>query len=516
MKRLWFAFCLVILIIVIAGFGIYRNSTIKLRHAVEQLQAALPPHTTLTYRSAVPAILVGGVTLKDVNFKNGQKTFHAGLIRLGHPQFLRGGALTLSSLILKDTGYTTSKLRLDIQKTTFKHLIIPPAPGQIGNDLTANSMRSLATLLAFNPENLASLRFALTHVKNLKLQFTTPIDTPYKDLTIRNARTDSLKLEGYGQGKRIYGLLRNLSLGINITKNNLNAFGTTLASTLLAPENAKDTSPLPATLSFTFAEGKEGITHLLKHPFKGDSKVTRDFWQKPLDLPWSSTGTVAVDGLKLAFDNVSDKNSALLDHLYISRRNDNNDQKTEISLKGFHIRPSHKINLPFPVNGAEGTFRATLLNRHEDQLWQSDATAHLSLDKIGDVALSSHYSLPYENPFYQPPEALHDFARNLEFNSTILAIHGDHFVDLGLALAEQVTPDLPQEKLREMITHDLADLSGKRPLVAPLADYITDPNNRTLNISLGTLSSAMLSQLPLDAPAETIIDALHVTSIEAR
>ncbi|MDF7673603.1 hypothetical protein PT277_01215 [Acetobacteraceae bacterium ESL0709] len=516
MKRLWFGLSLVILVSVIAWMGIYRNSALKLHHAVEQLQAALPPHTVLTYRSAVPSFLVRGVTLRDVTFKSGHNSFHASFIRLGHPQFLHDGKLVLSSLILKNTGYKTSKLQLDIQKTVFRHLIIPAAPGKLDNDLTANSMRSLATLLAFNPENLASLRFARTHIENLHLQFTTPIETPYKNLTIRNARTDSLTLEGYGLGKRIFGALKNLSLGINITRDNLNSFGTTLASTLLFPEGIQTPSSLPATLSFSSIEGKEGMTRLLQHPFKGDSKVTRDFWEKPLDLPWSSTGSVVINNTKLAFNETSDKNSATLDTLYLSRRDENDSLRTELFLKGFHIRPSHNLDLPFTVNGAEGTLRATLQSRREDQLWQSDATAHLSLDRIGDITLNSHYSLPYENPFYQPPRVLHNFARNLEFNNTIMAIHGDHFVDLGLALARQVTPEIPREQLRETITQDLTTLGEKRSFTAPLADYVRDPHDRTLNVSLGTLSSAMLSQLPLDAPAETIIDALHVTSINAR
>ncbi|QHI95093.1 hypothetical protein GT348_01200 [Aristophania vespae] len=517
MKRPWLALCLIALVFAIAGMGIYRHASLELEHAVERFQAALPKGTVFTYRSASPAFLVRGVTLHDVTFKNGSSSFHAKLIRLGHPQFLPGGRLTLSSLLLKNTGYKTPKLQLDIKKIIFRHLLIPAAPGIIkGSDLTANSMRSLAMILTFNPENLTSLRFSRTHIEALNLLFPKAIETSYNNLTIREAHTESLTLEGYGHGKRVYGMLKNLSLGINLSKNDLNSFGTTFASALLFPKGKNAKTPLPATLSLSYLEAREGTPHLLKRPFKGDSQITRIFWERPLDLPWLNTGYLSVNDLKLAFNKDSVQNSTRLDSLSISRRDDNNGIRTEALLKGFHFRPTQKFNLPFSVNGSQSTLRLTLQNHRENNLWQGDATARLSLNNIGNLTLNSHYNYPDYNPLYKKTGLTRSFAQATEFNNTIITMHGDHFIDLGLAFAQQLEPLETRESLREDIIHNLDKLAEVRSFISPLADFWTDPRDRTLSISLGNISPAIFSKLSPTASAENIIDSLHVTSVNAR
>ncbi|TPW34207.1 hypothetical protein [Oecophyllibacter saccharovorans] len=557
MKRLWLILCLLLITGSVAALGVYRVATLSVTHALERFIAALPPGTTFTYRRARPSFLVRGVTLHDVTFRQGRRAFHARVIRLGHPQYLTHGQLSLSSLLLKDADYGTPQLQLSLERIYFQHLLIPAGrPLLEESDQATASMQSLAEVMRFDPARLATLQFSRLQLLQAAVTFTDnapsatrsaemPAPFALKTLTLKD-----FALEGYGVGTRVQAQLDGLDLTATarltslaqlspvslplllgqpgISQPSLGQPGANQSAVPPTPvaalpsENALQTAPnRPFQLHLDWFTLRDGEMHLLKHPFRGDFHLARRFWQAPAQVLWTDPGNLSWGGLKLRFGTEPDAPQFGVDHMIAIRRQEAANLRTEAQVRGFHFRSN--TPLPFPVNGAASTLRfselSTLPEGGNGQ-WSSDVSLRLNVREAGEIVVEAQTQAPARLPgFFLAPEDVARraekaaFARQSRISSLVISERGDRLIDLIMLALQFRQPDMPASEIRHSLVTTLNQLALTRPLLAPLADYLLNPQNRTLKVAFGALTLEDLHNLPLNSAPEALFDALHLTAL---
>ncbi|MFT9296530.1 MAG: hypothetical protein ABF542_00250, partial [Gluconobacter sp.] len=98
MKRPWLTTSLLAVIAGMSAIGIHHAASVALDRGISRFRASLPVGATLSYSAARPAILARGALLTDVILQNGNMTFRAHTLRLGHPIPTPDGGLTLSHM----------------------------------------------------------------------------------------------------------------------------------------------------------------------------------------------------------------------------------------------------------------------------------------------------------------------------------------------------------------------------------------------------------------------------------
>lgn len=543
--------------------SIYRESYSDLARALKAFQAALPPGAEITWRRANPNFLVRGATLHDVTFRYKTIHFHARSVRFGSPQARQGGNLSLSSLLIKEPGYANSDMHINMSQLLFRHLMIPSDDDRLVNsDITAASMHSLARILQFEPDHLATLRFESAHAEAVHL-LVLPAAKAYhglmqNSLGLRSIDADQITLEGYSLGGNVGLSLQDLRIAFTLNPTILAMISPISLPDSFFPATKPDKS-LPYRLTLKNLSAHEGVVHLLDHPFKTNPKTSVKFWKDPIGMMWGGTGSIALnqlvfERLEPAYPEDEHPKQACLDSFIATRRDEGASPgtglDTEAMLQGFHLRLASKALL-YPIPGAGITLRLSEHSHKKDSLWESDITGQFSLPDIGNLGITSHATFPDD-----PRENL---LSRIILQSTTFSFQGDNLVTLVMTLfptpkilPEQQKPlaapakdnskdtksssvpatastpapqtpnttqsaqDIALVTKRDAVVHELNTLALTRPLLAPLSDYILDPQNRTLNVTFGHFSLETLGKIPLSGPANALFDSLHITAITAR
>ena len=545
MQRLRLPLCLAFLVLIMGGLGIYREAGNRLSHALERFRTALPAGADFHYRKVRPAFLLGGVTLYDVSFHYQETDFHARRVRFGYPKMLSSGTLSLASLLLDSPSYADRTHHITATEASFHHLLIPSSAETLHEGHgEADSMRSLAAIMSFEPEDVTALRFE--HMQLNQLQVTRTEDAPSptagrntaRPFTIQTLSADMLVVEGYGQGMRVHTLMNGLSLSIQLPGGSGGAIPPVLRQILL-PNTGNATlqpdAPMEMHLALQHLEAREGYIQWLKRPFQHSGNPAEAFWQDPAATLWQKPGKLEINGLSLLFNQNHLRRTLILNHLSGERRaGENDDLHTEGDLHGLTTRISPPPSLiPSPVS-MPTDYHITTTSQKKMGEWQENLRLRTVFGKDSPAQLISDFTLPDINPLHFTDDSASRFLQAGQCLGTELTVQGlDIFSYYGV-LIHQLAPAADGPKSTDdasdkpmmaapkgslmaeqgyVITPRFNALALQRPILTPVLDFLFNPERRALAFKTGPLSLEELAHIASDTNDETRFDRLHVLSV---
>lgn len=546
MQRLRLPLCLALLILILGGLGIYREAGIRLSHALDRFRAALPAGADFHYSEVRPAFLLGGVTLYDVSFHYQATDFHARRVRFGYPKLLSSGTLRLASLLLDSPSYTDQTHHITADEASFHHLHIPSSAETLHEGHgEADSMRSLAAIMSFEPEDVTALRFEQMQLTKLRVspsENAPPIaagSAVARPFTIKTLSADNLIVEGYGQGLRVHTLMNGLSLSVSLPGGKNSLFPPVLQQILL-PGNTDATpgaeSPMELNLALQHLEAREGYIQWLKRPFQHAGNPAETFWQDPAATLWEKPGKLEINGLSLLFSRTDLRRTLILTHLAGERRaGENDDLRTEGDLSGLTTRLSPPPSLLASPVALPTDYHIIATSRKRMGEWDETLQLRTLFGKDSPALMSVVFSLPDVNPFHLGDDSVSRFLQAGQCLGTELTVQGlDIFSYYGIlthqAEASSETdkpadgtgaakPALESPKGSMMaeqgyvVTPRFNVLALQKPILAPVLDFLLAPERRTLTFKTGPLSLEELAHIPSDSSDTAKFDRLHVLSV---
>ncbi len=545
MKRLQLPLGLAILVLIMGGLGIYREAGVRLSHALERFQSALPAGAVFHYGKVRPAFLLGGVTLYDVSFHYQDTSFHARRVRFGYPKMLSSGTLSLASLLLDAPSYTNRTHQITATEAAFHHLLIPSSAETLHEGHgEADSMRSLAAIMSFEPEDVTALRFEhmqLTQLHVLRTD-TAPEKTdhgPVRPFTIQALSAGTLVVEGYGQGMRVHTLMNGLSLSVQLPEGKASAIPPVLKQILLPSSDSTTTQsadPMEMHLALDHLEARQGYIQWLKRPFQHTDNPAESFWQDPAATLWEKPGKLEISGLSLLFNQQDLRRTLILAHLSGERRGEKDNMHTEADLQGLTTRLSPPPSLiPSPVSmPADYHISTTTQQRMGD--WHMALQLHTVFGKDSPTNLTAELSLPDINPLHMSDDSTSRFLQAGQCLSTELTVQGlDIFSYYGILNHQPAAASTDENKPAEgtenttaatettkgptmtaqgyVITPRFSALALQRPILAPVLDFLLSPERRALSFKTGPLSLEELAHISTDNSDDARFDRLHVLSV---
>lgn len=85
MNRPWLMTGLILLVVVLGGFGIHHEANAELQRAISRFRAALPPGAQFSYTDAAPRILARGAAFSNIHYAQGNFTLDAQSLTINNP-----------------------------------------------------------------------------------------------------------------------------------------------------------------------------------------------------------------------------------------------------------------------------------------------------------------------------------------------------------------------------------------------------------------------------------------------
>ena len=549
MQRLRLPLCLAFLILILGGLGVYREAGIRLSHALDRFRAALPAGANFHYTKVRPAFLLGGVTLYDVSFHYKDTDFHARRVRFGYPKLLSSGTLRLASLLLDSPSYTDHTHQITATEASFHHLHIPSSAETLHEGHgEADSMRSLAAIMSFEPEDVTALRFEHMQLTHLHV---TQVDNPSsaapivenvassRPFTIRTLSAESLVVEGYGQGLRVHTLVNGLSMSVSLPSGKESIVPPVLRQILL-PNNTgapvQMDAPMEMNLALQHLEAREGYIQWLKRPFQHSGNPSEAFWQDPAATLWEKPGKLEIDGLSLLFNQHDLRRTLILNHLAGERRaGENNDLRTEGELRGLTTRLSPPPSLQAAPISLPTDYHIVSTSQKKMSEWQETLQLRTLFGKDSPSLMTVEFNLPDINPLHLGDNSVSRFLQAGQCLGTELTVQGlDIFAYYGILTHQSDTPtdsgkpaekpeaakpvlDAPKGSMMAeqgyMVTPRFNALALQKPILAPVLDFLLAPERRTITFKTGPLSLEELSRISSDSNDTARFDRLHVIGV---
>jgi len=469
-KRPWLTASLLAVIAGMSAIGINHAATVALDRGISRFRAALPAGATLTYASARPAILARGALLTDVVLQNGNLTFRAHTLRLGHPIPTPDGGLTLSHLDMEDPTFQTPNSIIRAHSAHMTHLVTPPP--------TAG--KSGLEALDFGHVNLDRGTIDHLSVQNLS-QVVQPNGTHFNSLTI-----DSLQIDGYGPGRTTTATIQNVMAIVSRT--GLQADRTShMVSMQMALRNFKLTQP---ELSAWVATQQTGNTAL-------------------------SYAVPPIESLQLSNAQIiSSDRSFTLDTLTGKGTRKNGTDSSTFEGQGFHFH-APQTKTPLHIDGRHSTLTYT-----QERVAETGAIHAQGLLAVPDLT-DFHFTTDLTGPSDQQLKAKssQNLQDTVQLVQTSLTLHGDRLVQLLPAVnAGHPLNSTEQDQARTTLAQGMEMALSPYPSLAVLPDYVANPNNRTLSIvfapkppmplsTLSTLASTPVGVLSLLSPDSLTVSA---------
>ncbi len=548
MQRLRLPLCLALLILILGGLGIYREAGIRLSHALDRFRAALPAEAEFHYTKVRPAFLLGGVTLYDVSFHYKDTNFHARRVRFGYPKLLSSGTLRLASLLLDSPSYTDHTHQITASEASFHHLHIPSSAETLHEGHgEADSMRSLAAIMSFEPEDITALRFEHMQLTHLHVTQTNPPSatpdtkdtTPSRPFAIRSLSAENLIVEGYGQGLRVHTLMDGLSLSVDVPGGTESVVPPVLRQILL-PDNASTPfqidAPMEMHLALQHLEAREGYIQWLKRPFQHSGNPAEAFWQDPAAALWEKPGKLEIDGLSFLFNQHNLRRILILNHLAGERRaSENNDLRTEGDLRGLTTRLSPPPSLQAAPINLPTDYHIVATSQKKMGEWQETLQLRTLFGKDSPSLMTVEFNLPDINPLHLGDNSVSRFLQAGQCLGTELTVQGlDVFAYYGILThqsdaasvsnkqtdkpeAEKPVLDAPKGSLMAeqgyVVTPRFNALALQKPILAPVLDFLMAPERRTITFKTGPLSLEELAHISSDSNDTARFDRLHVIGV---
>ncbi|KXV33602.1 hypothetical protein AD940_10805 [Gluconobacter thailandicus] len=468
-KRPWLTASLLAVIAGISAIGINHAATVALDRGISRFRAALPAGATLTYASARPAILARGALLTDVVLQNGNLTFRAHTMRLGHPIPTPDGGLTLSHLDMEDPTFQAPNSIIRAHSAHMTHLVTPPPTiGKSGVDA-----------LDFGHINLDRGIVDHLSIQNLS-QVLQPTGTHFNSLTI-----DSVQIDSYGPGRTTTVTTQNAMAIVSRTA--LQADRTShMASMQLALQDFKLTQP---ELAAWVATQQTGNTALSAIP--------------PLESLELSNAQI-----------ISSDRSFTLDTLTGKGTRQNGKDSSTLEGQGFHFH-APQTKTPIHIDGLHSTLTYT-----QERTAATGAVHAQGLLAVPDLT-DFHFTMDMTGPSDQQlkaksPQTLQDAVRLVQMT---LSLHGDRLVQLLPSVnAGHPLNSTEQDQARTTLAQGMEMALSPYPSLAVLPDYVANPNNRTLSIvfapkppmalsALSTLASTPVGVMSLLSPDSLTVSA---------
>ncbi|MDI6652507.1 hypothetical protein QMA67_06075 [Gluconobacter japonicus] len=465
MKRPWLTASLLAVIAGMSAIGINHAATVALDRGISRFRAALPAGATLTYASARPAILARGALLTDVVLQNGNLTFRAHTMRLGHPIPTPDGGLILSHLDMEDPTFQTPNSIIRAHSVHMTHLVTPPpTAGKSG-------------LEALDFGHITLDRGTVDHlsVQNLS-QVLQPNGTHFNSLT-----SDSIQIEGYGPDQTATVTIQNV-MGI-VSRTTLQADRTSrMISLQMSLRDFKIKQP---EFSAWVAAQQTGNTAL-------------------------SYAIPPVESLKLSNAQIiSSDRSFRLDTLTGKGTRKNGRDNSTFEGQGFHFH-STQAKTPVHIDGLHSTLTYT-----QERVAETGAVHAQALLAVPDLT-ELHFTMDLTGPSDQQlklssSQPLQDAVRLVQ---TTLTIHGDRLIQLLPSFnAGRPLNGTEQDQARTVMAQGLEMALSPYPSLAALPNYVANPDNRTLSIVFAPKPPMALTAL--STLASTPVGALSLLSPEA-
>lgn len=536
MKRFWLPLCLALLVFIMGGLGIYRETTTRLSHAMARFKTALPADASFTYGTVEPALLIGGVTFRNVSFHYHDTSFTARLLRFGYPKLLPDGTLSLASLSLTDPNYNDPTHHLSAERVTFLHLFVPSSVEALRESRDEpDSMRSLAAIMSFEPRDVTALRFSRMHLINASLTTPdTPDDQTTQPFTLRSVKANSLTLEGYGKGTHVAGAVEGLHLSFKMTGDGVRTLPTLVGGLLLPRATAA--SILSVNLALQHLEARQGLIQWLKRPFRDGIDFSGQFWADPAKSLWEQPGKLNLVGLSLLLDNHSTRKYIALNHLFSQRWADKDDLRSRSNIEGLTAQL-------IPLNGASPSnnqgpnppsdFQLTTFAKRVDGGWQENAQIRALSSAGNEILFNADLTFPNVNPLHFNSEETDQFAQEGQISQATLTLHDTDFLaycgflnpipmnpiptediaNIDPAIAAAAKANIKQTRTA---TSHFSTLALKRPILSPAIDFLSSPTNRSLIVKSGSLTFSKLGHISVNGPDEAIFDGLHIYNISTK
>ncbi|MXV43765.1 hypothetical protein GS501_01680 [Saccharibacter sp. 17.LH.SD] len=512
MKRPWLTLCLTALIFFITGVGIYREANHRLNQALARFQENLPVGSQFTYQDASPALLVRGLSLRNVTFRYHDITFHAHHIRLGHPQILSDGHISLASVLITKATYENPTLKFTFSKGVLRHLLVPYAVNAHPNSHATDDHNVPTAFMTFNLDDMSAIRFGRMHVEGLETFFISHPTILNPNLSLSHLHIGTFTFEGYGLGSQTYANIQHFTAKLDIASPLVASLFSGKLSFLFPALNLSETPRLPVSITLDEFNAHQGTMHWLQHPFRSDASLSEQFHNNPFQTIWTSPGTLGFNGLSLKLSNATDTSHFQIDHFVMTRRHENEVLRTEGEFQGLHARLTNHHLFPLPFSGQQSVIRFSQTNQEEYDNWESVLTLRFIVPKTGLLSFNSHYRMPMSLPALIHEPSDNHLLQKIIFDDSTLSIKGDHLLDCLFFFTH---PNLLKDNLamsREKAVQDLGTITETHPLLTPLSDYLLKPQNRTFSITFGDLSLYDILNLPFSEPVDVLLDSAHMTA----
>lgn len=446
-KRPWLTVSLLAIIAGMSIIGINHAASVALESGISRFRAALPAGATLSYTSARPAILARGALLKDVVLQNGDVTFRAHTLRLGHPIPTPDGGLTLSHVDMEDPAFQTPHSIIRAQSAHMTHLVTPPPThGKSG-------------VQALDFGHITLDRGSVDHlsVQNLS-QTIQPDGTHFNNLT-----TDSIQIDGYGPAQTTTVSLRN-ALAI-------------VSRTVVQPDKTSHMVSMQLGVR-VFRLKQPELAAWVASQQLNDSRLS--YTVPPLDSMSLSDAQVISSDQSFRLENMSGNGV----------RKDGTETST-FEGQGLHLHTS-RAHFPVHIDGQHST--VTYTQERSTATGAIHAQALLTVPNLTEI----HFAMDLLGPSDQQlktarPGTLQDMIQLGQFS---LTLHGDRLIQMLPSLnAGHALEGTEQEQARTTLAQGLQMGLSPYPSLAALPDFIASPNNRTLSIVLAPKPPMALTAL---------------------
>ncbi|MBS1019614.1 hypothetical protein JK205_11865 [Gluconobacter cerinus] len=454
-KRPWLTTSLLAVIAGMSAIGIHHAASVALDRGISRFRASLPVGATLSYSAARPAILARGALLTDVILQNGNMTFRAHTLRLGHPIPTPDGGLTLSHMDMVDPSLQTPTAVIRAHSVTLNHLVTPPAPaGKSG-------LESL---------DLGHLNLERGYIDHLSVQNLSQVLQP-NSMHFNSLTSDSIQIDGYGPGRTTTIAIQN---GLAIaSRTTLQPDGTPRAmSVQMSLKNFQLRQPELATRIAYEQAGNEAAAYALP----------------PLEsMKLSGTQIISAD------------RTFSMDTLIGTGTRKSGKDTTVFEGEGFHTHSSSG-KVPVHIDGHSSTLKYT-----QERIAQ---TGELHVQGVLNIPnfTEAHFGMNLLGPSDQQLKVgtvknPHDA---IQLAQVTLTLHGDRLVQSLPSLnAGRPLDGAAQDQARTVLAQGMEMGLSPYPALAALPDYFANPNDRTLSITLTPKPPLTLTALAAIASSPT-------------
>lgn len=447
MNRPWLTTSLIGVIAAMGGIGVHHEARVELERGLSRFQATLPPGATFTYSSAHPAILARGAVLTDVILQNGNQTFRASKMHVGHPQSTPDGGLVISSLDIRDPSVQTPSLIMHADALSFRKLVTPPPEAGSTN------------LTTINLDHVALAHGRVDHLTIQNIARAQSASTPQ----IYNVTSDKVSIDGYGP----------------TTTTTLSLTNTTaiVGRTIIKP--GQPPRPFSAQLSLqTFRLKQASLPEIIGALQNGTPT--------PLNTPPAES--FSADGFQIS----APVGNFRIDRMTGSGKQFSGVASSQFLMSGLHVRVPGKM-LPLTIDGAHSSVRITQHNN--PQTGEANSNWQLAIPSFANVTLNLHLTLPAQEKDKIVQRTSQQILNGSTLSSLAISVQGDRFINgLSRLTSNTKLDDAGLASAKQRNVQVVSMLLAPFPNLGAVPDFLSDPKGRTL-----TLSYAPASPLPLGA-----------------